>query len=269
MEATIPAGGTNTEVQLLNGTLLESVRADGISLVKGFLGADQTVALKWQGKITEVARKTLLTVDSVLAAQITPTDIKYTSRFHYDVIQGNAARLTLALPAQQALTRLAGEQIRDWQLKPEGDRQVLTIEFIKPVEKSYDLTLYTEQAVEGADVRALLNPPQPLEVERESGAFTLSSEDTLVETDSLAGLRRVNAAEGALAAYRFNGRPFTLALRVKRIEPVIAVTDRVGARLEETRLLVSHHLALNVEKAGVYALELVAAVGIRRGRRAR
>ena len=130
------AGGTNTEVQLLNGTLLESVRADGISLVKGFLGADQTVALKWQGKITEVARKTLLTVDSVLAAQITPTDIKYTSRFHYDVIQGNAARLTLALPAQQALTRLAGEQIRDWQLKPEGDRQVLTIEFIKPVEKN-------------------------------------------------------------------------------------------------------------------------------------
>ena len=117
--------------------------------------------------------------------------------------------------------------------------------------------LYTEQVVEGADVRALLNPPQPLEVERESGAFTLSSEDTLVETDSLAGLRRVNAAEGALAAYRFNGRPFTLALRVKRIEPVIAVTDRVGARLEDTRLLVSHHLALTVDKAGVYALELV------------
>jgi hypothetical protein len=260
---TARAGSTNTEIQLLNGTLLESTRSDGVSLVKGFLGADQTVALKWSrfGGVTEVARKALLTVDSVLAVQITPTDIKYISRFHYDVIQGNAARLTLALPGQQALTRLAGEQIRDWQLKLEGDRQLLSIEFIKPVEKSYDLTLYTEQAVEGADARASLNPPQPLEVERESGALTLSSEDTLVETDSVAGLRRVNAEEGALAAYRFNGRPFTLALRLKRIEPVVSVADRVGARLEETRLLIAHHLALNVEKAGLYALELLPPAG--------
>ena len=255
------AGGTNTEVQLLNGTLLEAARTNGVSRVSGFLRADRTVALKWQGKITEVARKTLLTVDSVLAAQITPTDIKYTSRFHYDVVQGNAPRLTLALPAAQAITRLAGDQIRDWQLKPEGDRQLLVIEFIKPIEKAYDLTVYSEQSVEGADARASLNPPQPLAVERESGGLAISSEDTLVETDSLAGLRRVNAAEGALAAYRFNGRPFTLALRLKRIEPVITVADRIGARLEETRLLVSHHLALTVEKAGLYALELVLPAG--------
>jgi prepilin-type processing-associated H-X9-DG protein len=255
------AGGTNTEVQLLSGTLLESARAGGFSLVKGFLGANQTVALRWQSQVTEVARKVLLTVDSTLAVQITPTDIKYTSRFHYDIVQGNAARLTLALPAQQALTRLVGEQIRDWQLKPEGDRQLLAIEFIKPVEKSWDLTLYTEQTVESADARAALNPPQPLAVERESGALTLAAEDMLVETDSLAGLRRVNAAEGALAAYRFNGRPFTLALRLKRIEPVIHIADRVGARLEETRLLSSHRLALGVEKAGVYTLDLLPPAG--------
>jgi hypothetical protein len=107
------ATGAGMEVQMLNGTLLESVKTNGVSRVKGFLGADQTVALRWQGKITEIARKVLLTVDSIIGAQVTPGVVKYTSQFHYEIVQGNAAQLTLALPATQALTRLVGEQIRD------------------------------------------------------------------------------------------------------------------------------------------------------------
>ena len=253
---TAQAAGTNTEVQLLNGTLLEAARTNGVSRVTGFLGADQTVALRWQGRVTEVARKALLTVDSTINAQITPTVIKYTSKFHYDIVQGNAAQLTLTLPATQALTRLEGGQIRDWHTVAEGDHQTLTIEFIKPVENAYDLTLYSEQAVESTAANSSLNPPQPLNVERESGSLTVSAEDTLVEIASLTGLRQVNAPDNAVAAYQFNARPFTLALKLKPIEPVINVADRVTARLEETRLLISHDLALNVEKAGIYTLEL-------------
>ena len=146
---TAQAAGTNTVVELLKGTLLESFQMNGVSGVKGFLGAEQMVALRWQGKITEVTRKALLTVDSVITAQATPTVIKYTSRFHYDIVQGNAAQLTLTLPAAQALTKLEGEQIRDWHATAEGDQQKLTVEFIKPLEKSYDLVIYSEQVVEG------------------------------------------------------------------------------------------------------------------------
>ena len=255
------ASGPGMEVQLLSGTLLESAQTNGVSRVKGFLGADQTVALRWQGKVAEVARRALITADTTITAQITPTVIKYVTQIRYDILQGNAPRLTLALPASQALTRLVGEQIRDWQIKPEGDRQILTVEFIKPIEKHYTLTLYSEQTVEATPATAQLNPPQPLDIERESGTFTISAEDTLLEFDSLTGLRQVNATGGALAAYRFNGRPFTLALKLKRIEPVIAVADRVTARLEETRLLISHSLTLTVEKAGIYSLELLSQTG--------
>jgi prepilin-type processing-associated H-X9-DG protein len=275
---TASAAGADTEVELLNGTLLATTKTNGIARVNGFLGADQTVALRWQSKVTEVAHKTLLTVDSAIAAQITPTVIKYTSKFHYEIIQGGAAQLTLALPASQSLTRLEGQQIRDWHTTTDGDRQTLTIEFIKPVEDVYDLTLYSEQAVDSGtgfqpvnvqgktqpnrqDPCSTLNPPQPLNVERESGLLTVSAEDTLVETASLTGLRQVNATGNALAAYQFNARPFTLALRLKPVEPVIGVADRVSARLEETRLVISHSLALNVEKAGIYNLELAPPAG--------
>ena len=253
---TAQAAGTNTEVQLLTGTLLEAYRTNGISGVKGFLGADRTIALRWSRErgIAAVARKALLTVDSDIAVLVTPAVIKYTSRFHFDIVQGNAAQLTLSLPASQALTRLEGEQIRDWHTSSEGGRQTLTVEFIKPLESACDLTLHSEQAVE--NFAAQLNPPQPLGVERESGALALSAEDTMVDIATLTGLRQVNAPDNAIAAYRFNARTFTLALKLKGIEPVVTVADRVSARLEESRLIVAHSLALNVEKSGIYSLEL-------------
>src|SRR5262249_11024316 len=132
----------------------------------------------------------------------------------------------------------------------------LTVEFLKPIDKSYNLTLLSEQAVPAAPLTAQLVPPQPLEIERESGSFTLSADDMLVDVESAAGLRQVNASAGALAAYRFYGRPLALAAKLNRIEPVLKVVDRVTSRLEETRLLIAHALSLTVEKAGIYSLEL-------------
>ena len=275
---TAQAAGMDTEVQLLNGTSLDTIRTNNLSRVTGFLGADQTVALRWQSQVAQVAHKTLLTADSTITAQVLPTLIKYTSRFHYEVVQGSAAQFTLALPASQSLTRLEGQQIRDWHTTTDGERQTLTVEFIKPVENACDLTIYSEQAVESGsgfqpangqeefhpdrqDACSTLNPPQPLNVERESGSLTISAEDTLVETTAISGLRQVNAPGNALAAYQFNARPFTLSLRLKPVEPVITATDRVGARLEETRLLISHQLTVNVARTGIYSLELVPQAG--------
>ncbi len=256
------ADGVGMEVQLLTGTVVETAQTNGVSRVFGLLGHDRTVSLRWQGKVTEVARKALITADTTVTAQVTPTVIKYTTLIRYDILQGNAPRLTLTLPATQALTRLDGEQIRDWQVKSEGERQIITVEFIKSVEKRSELTLLSEQPLDGAVGVASLQPPQPLAVERESGTLTLGAEDMVAETESLNGLRQINAPVGALAAYRFNSRPFTLALRLKRIEPVLACDDRVTTRLEETRLLIAHSLALNVEKAGIYAAELQPQVGL-------
>jgi hypothetical protein len=252
------AHGDGMEVQLLSGTLLEAERTNGVSRVKGFLAADQTVSLRWQGKVAEVARRSLLAVDSQVSVHVAPGVVKYSNHFRYDIIQGAASQITIGLPSAQAVTRLVGEQIRDWRLtaNPTNDaEQVLTIEFIKPVEKAYELTLFSEQVVEPAAGQAAVVPPQPLDVERESGALSLLAEDTTAEIASLAGLRQVNAEGNAFAAYRFNARPFQLTLQLRRIEPVIQVMDRITARLEETRHLVTHTLNLNVEKAGLYHLE--------------
>ncbi|HEY3763297.1 MAG TPA: hypothetical protein VGN23_16240 [Verrucomicrobiae bacterium] len=251
---TAQATGADTEVQLLDGTLLESTRTNGMSRATGFLGVDKTVALRWQSQGAQVTHQALFTVDSTITAQVTPTIVKYQGKFHYDMVQGSAAELAFKLPAGQTLTSLDGPEIRDWHLATDGDHQILTATFIKPIDNSYDLTINSEQPVGGAKVS--LTPPEPLKADRESGLLTISAQDEQVEVSAPANVRQVNASGDAIAAYQFDARPLALALALKPIVPDITATDRVNVQLEEARLVVSHALTLDVEKSGIYTLEL-------------
>jgi type II secretory pathway pseudopilin PulG len=252
---------TGVEMQLLAGTELDG-HGKTNSSISGLLGADGVLSLRWQGKIAEVVRHSLVTVDTAATALVSPTAIKFTTTLNYEILQAPVPRLTLTLPASQALTKLLGAQIRDWKLEPASNNtSLLTVEFIKPVEKSYSLTVFSEQPVELAPKIVSLVPVQPLDIERESGAFSLAVDDTQVEIASAPGLRQVNAPAGALTAYRFSSRPFSLDARLRRVEPVLNLADRATVRVEETRVTVSHTLNLTVEKAGIYAADFLVPPG--------
>ena len=250
------AAGEGVEMQLLSGTALENDKA--ASHLEGYLSAGREVSLRWQSKAAEVARNALIAVETSASAQVTPAVVKLATTLRYELLQASVPRLRIALPDGQSLTRLQGEQVRDWNVQSDGGRSVLSIEFIKPIEKKYELTLYTEQPVERLPSAIEITAPQPLDIERESGSFTVSAADTVVDIAGATGLRRVNASGETLAAFQFSARPFLLTANVKRVEPVLSVTDRVSARLEESRLLVSHLAAITVEKAGIYAMEFTA-----------
>jgi type II secretory pathway pseudopilin PulG len=247
------------EVQFVSGARVPDTLGGGVPgqrRLRAVLGADQVVAVRWQGRQGDVTRKTLATCETTVAAQVTPTVIKFQTQFQFEILQGKMARLRVAIPASQTLTKVEGEQAKDWQVKAEGDRQVLNIEFLKPVEKTYALKLATEQSIDSLPFITNLDLPQPLEAERENGSLTLVTEDAVVEPGEGTGLRQINAPAGAVAAYRFYGRPVALPVKVKGIEPVLTVASHVTAQLEETRLLVTQTLNLNVEKTGIYQLEL-------------
>ena len=253
-------GNTGVEVELLSGALIESATTKAASALAGVVGADRVVSLRWQSKTTEIARKSLITVDTAAAAQVSPTAIKFTTQLRYELLQASVPRLTIGLPPGHTLTRVQGDGIRDWNTGktaaglPAG-WSVLTVEFAKPVEKTYALALYTEQPVESTPAQATLAVPQPLDIEREAGTFAVSADDTLVEVESAPGLRQVNASAGTLFAWRFNARPFSVAARLRRIEPVLETAARLTARLEESRLVVSHAVNLSVLKSGIYTAE--------------
>src|SRR2546428_3231904 len=125
----------------------------------------------------------------------------------------------MALPPDSAITRVKVEHTRDGKIQD----QTLNMESKSPAEKSYALVLNTEHTVESTPATLQLQAPQPLNIERETGSFSIAADDMTVSVDTTTGLRQVNAPKDSLAAFRFYGRPFELNARVQRIEPLVKI----------------------------------------------
>lgn len=252
---TAEAPGTDVELELLSGTVLDLVRTGSVTRLTGYLGADRTVALRWVPTAPAVQRRAVVAVETEAATLAMPTVIRHSVAYRYEILQGKLTRLSLELPGAQTLTRVVGDGIRDWQVREQAGQQMLTVELVRPIDGTYRLAVVTEQVPGTTPAVAELSVPRPVDAERETGSWTVSLEDVRAEVESTTGLRRVNAPDGVFVAFRFSERPVAMGLKLSRIEPEIAVTDRVSVRVEEARLAVTHELELRVEKAGVFQLE--------------
>lgn len=250
----------NVEVQLQSGTPLEKT-GTARSSVHGVLGMDRELALRWQSRTAQAERDTLVTADSQFTARLTPTIIRHTALFRCEVLQARLSQLRLRLPPDHVLTKLSGDQVRDWRLVSGPDGQDLVVDFVRPMENAVSLTLTTEQPLPALPGAVTLGFPQPLGVQRESGSVRVEAEDIVPRLEVAEGLRQVNASAAEFAAFRFNARPARLKLQLARIEPKVQVQDRVHARLEESRWLITHDLNLNVTQAGIYGVELTPQAG--------
>jgi len=71
------ARGAGLDVQLLTGTQQATETKDGVTRVRGFLGAERTVSMRWQSKAAEVTHKALVTCETKASVQVTPAVVKY------------------------------------------------------------------------------------------------------------------------------------------------------------------------------------------------
>ena len=253
--AEIETSDREVEVQLLSGVAREGQDGDG-GAVRGVLGADQQLAIRWQGKTAEAEREALLTVDSRFRLELTPASIRYTSTLAYEILQARLAEVRVALPAAHTLTRLTGEQVKDWRLVDGDNGSELVVEFLRPIEGSAQIEIVSEQALAALPGTVELRLPQPLAVQREAGVLSLHSEDLLVRLERTESLRQVNAAGNEFASFRFARRPAGLAVHLASVEPQVTVNSRVRFGLEEARAVVDHDLTLEVTRAGIYGLDL-------------
>lgn len=232
-----------------------SAPSAGGAALHGLIGSDGVVSLRWRNRQETVARQVWIGVDTASTAQISPATIRYRTQFDYSFLQGGVSNLSLLVPADQTVTRLEGDQIRDWGLVEKAGRQELRIDLLRGQNQAYRLVVHSEQPLEASESTATLQAPEPQGVSRETGALSISAEDMQVEVRSTAGLRRVNAPAGILAAYRFSSRPLALTAGLRPVQPALRAAHRLRARLEESRWLLQDRLEVTVEKAGIYSLE--------------
>ena len=252
----VESADRDVEMQLLSGVSREGSEDGAARVLRGVLGADRLLAIRWQGKTAAAAREALLTVDSRFRVELTPAAIRCTSTFAYEILRARLAEVRVALPAAHTLTRLTGEQVKDWRLVPGSDGAELVIEFLRPLEGAAQIELVSEQTLAGLPGTVDLRLPQPLGVQREAGVLSLQVEDLLARVEQAESLRQVNVTGSEFAAFRFARRPVELVVHLAPVEPQVAVNSRVRFALEEARAVVDHQLSLEVSRAGIYGLDL-------------
>ena len=154
---TAQAEGDGTELELLSGTPLPRTDNDR-STVRGALGKDRSVNLRWQSRVTRQERRALLIANTSSTIHINPTEARYHTTLAYDILQGNPTNLTVRLPKEQSITKIEGQNIRDWRVTTVEEDQTLTIDFVQPQPKAYTLAIHSEQAITQT---ANLFPPEP------------------------------------------------------------------------------------------------------------
>lgn len=257
LRVTAPAGA---EVQWLAGTALPPAApgTNGLVTLHGALGADQTVALRWQDRAVEVARAALLAAELRSVARLQPTVLRQETTVQLDLRQGRLPALRLTLSAADTPTRLLGDAVRGWRVLPatNADERTLLVEFVRPLDAATELHLTTERPLDALPAAVEITLPGLPEAQRVGGSLALHPADVLARVEDTAGLRQANALGDELARFRFSGPGGRVRVALSRVEPLLHVAGRVHLRVEETRAVLRHDLDLAVSRAGIYQAAL-------------
>ena len=87
-----------------------------------------------------------LIANTTSTIQINPTEARYHTTLAYDILQGT--HQPHRAPAQgQSITKIEGQNIRDWRVTTVDEDQTLTGDFVQPQLKAYTLAIHSEQAI--------------------------------------------------------------------------------------------------------------------------
>lgn len=277
----IPGGGIKVNIQpLLAATEVpaddESGKPADETVVLAFVGAAPTVRIDWTPR-AEGAQglQALQSVQSVQRLWIDEGVLRTRVELTYEITRLAAERLTVEVPSSQKVVNVFDANVRQWSVQAGGAVQTITAELFEPALGTQRLLVELEQF--GAEERGgELTVPlvRAMGVNRQQGLLAVGvAEGLRVEPLRRAGLIQVDAEEvpkttgdtsggGPWAlSYRYAAVPFELALRVEKIEPRIAADALVEATLEPELLAMTWQGVYEIDKAGVFRLELEVPAG--------
>ena len=252
------------------------------TLILAFVGAAPEVRISWTPKAEGATG--LAALASVQAEQqvfVGEGVIRSRTQLAYAISRAELGQLEIAVPGDQKVVNVFDANVRQWSVEKDGEKQKIVVQLFEPAKGSQNVLVELEQfhalaeSSEGPDadgkpsaMKALhLSVPvvEAVGVGRQQGVVVVQIGDGLrADTSRRVGLVQLDAEDlpASLAktswgfAYRYVTVPFELVLDVEKIEPRITVDSLVEATLEPTRLALAVTAVFQVERAGVFRLEL-------------
>ncbi|MBU4305315.1 MAG: hypothetical protein KJ893_06825 [Candidatus Omnitrophica bacterium] len=239
-----------------------------------FMGNAGQIKVSWVAKPTALAKAQLLfnSVNNSLIT-ITPGLVRTQTFLNYKMIQGRLSRFQVSLPQEINLLTVKGDNLKNWNLKKDKNRQVLEIELIKEAAEGYQLVLETEEVRDKIEDSYLytISDIVSMDTERESGYMAVVVKDDLkirsiakrsgISQMDVEGLpdqlkREAGGEENVSLAYRYLLQQKELAFTIERVTPDIFVRNNLFLNVEEEVMKLVAVVDYNISKAGVFNFKL-------------
>jgi hypothetical protein len=271
-EVHIPEAGVKVNVQpLLAATEVPPVKpAIGAApaeetVVLAFVGAAPTVRLDWTPKAE--GAKGLEALASVRVDQRTDVEDGVTRTravLAYEISRAELGQMEIEVPADQKVVNVFDANVRKWTVETSGGVQKVAVQLFEPAKSAQNLTVELEKFASGNATDVRVPAVKALGVSRQQGFVVVKvAEGLRAEAAERSGLAQVDESElaGWLKdkwdfAYRYAAVPYALALKVEKVQPRLIADSLVEARLGTDKLTLDMLAVYNIERAGVFRLDV-------------
>ena len=239
----------------------------GESTLLAFVGSAPTVRIEWTVKAEGASGlAALVNVQARQDVRIEEGVLRTTGRLTYEITRAELSQLQIEVPVDQKVVNVFDANVRGWEVKTEGETQKITVQLFQPVKGNQNVVVELEKFLAEMNQKSLMLPViKALDVGRQQGIYLVYLAPELrAEVVRRTGLTQLDAAEPMLASeatrptfpFRYATLPIDLVLSIERVKPRIVVKELVEAYLESDHLTVDLLALYEIEKAGVFQLEL-------------
>lgn len=266
----VPESGVRVDVEpMLATTEVPAAEGDNAeeTVVLAFVGAAPRVRIEWTPKSEGAAGLEALTsVQSQQEVRLDEGVLRTRTQLTYEISRAELTQLIIEAPADHKVAGVFDANIRQWQVAVEDDIQRITAELFQPAKDQQQVVVELEKFIAEADQSEIVLPMvQAIGVGRQQGFVVVQIASSLrAEVIDRQGLTQTDLTEmpTRLAkgdwtfAFRYAAIPYALTLRVEKVQPHIQVQTLIEAYLEPERVSVDLLAVYDIERAGVFELQL-------------
>ena len=236
-----------------------------------YLGAAKQIEVSWFAKPTALAKADLLfNSENNTLITISSGVINTRTFLNYKVIQGKLSQFNVSLPENMNLLTVKGENLKNWTLKKEKNKQILSVELTKEISDTYQLVLDAEEIKDKIEGNYSTSDIISLDSERENGYYAFKvKDDYKLRSLQRDGVSQLNIAElpqqlkdagdgeaNISLAYRFLRDPKELMINIEKTMPEISARNNVFLDVSEEVMRLLIMTDYKIEKAGVFNFNL-------------
>lgn len=260
--ATIPGDGLEFEVSPA-AAFTSRANGAGQTELSFFFGAGASHEITWGAPQAATQLTPLLLADMKLDTTIGAGSVATSAAISYRIMRAPVSAFRISVPKGQEVLGVTGDDIKEWNIEPAGERQMLVVTPNKPVKEKYALKLSLETPI--AKLPAEVQLPD-LVIEGASYARGTANVQTESQFDATAktleGVARANSSSNAnggmmaVGSFRLLKQPYKLALDVVEAKPQVEASSVTKLDVQRDAVKVDATFDYNVRRVGIFDVQI-------------